>query len=88
MSLQSFLLNLVLPTAEAAEETALDPVLQDLHDSNGDDYKAAINGAHALFQHLAPVLAKSNSAILKGLVGALEDEVNTNAAKNGITFTD
>lgn len=81
-----FIVNIFAPMIELAGEQALDPVLDDLKASNPADYQAAMDGAHALFIHLQPILAKSNSKLLIGLIGALEAEITANAAKNGITF--
>jgi len=85
-AITDFLLKMVLPTAEAALDAALDPILDDLHNSNLSDYTALVTSLHAGFSHLAPVVDKSKSDILKGIVSALEMEVNSNAAKYGITF--
>lgn len=81
-----FLIKMVLPTAEAAMDAALDPLLDDLSNSNLPDYTALVHSLHAAFSHLAPVVAKSKSDILKGIIASLELEVNTNALKHGITF--
>ena len=81
-----FLIKMVLPTVEAAADAALDPVLDDLHKSNPADYTALVTSLHAGFSHLSPVLANSKSEVLKGIVMALETEINMNAAKNGVVF--
>ena len=83
-----FLVNALAPMIESLGAAELDPVLDDLAKSNPDDYKAAMDGAHALFNHLTPALSKSSSKFLVGLIGALEAEITSNAAKNGVTFTD
>ena len=81
-----FLIKMVLPTAEAAADAALDPVLDDLAKSNPADYSALVNSLHAGFGHLSTAVANSKSEILKSIVAALEMEINSNAIKNGITF--
>ena len=85
MKISDFLLGMILPTAEIAEKEALDPILDDLFASNPDDYKAGIAAVKALENHFLPALSKSSSTVLKGLLGALVDEVNENAAKHGVS---
>lgn len=67
-------------------ESQLQNVLQDLHDSNIDDYQAAIQGGDALVKHLKPGVLKSSSKIDDAFLGALEDVILLSASKNGITL--
>lgn len=80
-----FLLGMVLPMSEEAEKEALEPILNDLAKSQPDDYKAGIAAFKALETHFLPALQKSKSVVLKGLIGAIVDEVNANAIENGIS---
>lgn len=67
-------------------ESQLDSVLQDLHDSNIDDYQATIQAGDALVKHLKPGVLKSASKIDDAFIGALEDVIALSAAKNGIAL--
>ncbi len=79
-----FLVNLFSAALQTAGESKLIEILQDLHDSNPDDYKAAITGGHALVKHLVPLVTKSKSKIDDAIINALDDAINQSAAANGV----
>lgn len=86
MNLGELFLNLAGAALGTVAESKLVPLLQDLHDSNPDDYKAAITGGHALVKHLGPLTSKSATKIDDMVVQALDNAINESAAANGISF--
>lgn len=86
MNFGELFLNLAGTALQTVAESKLVPILQDLHDSNPDDYKAAIQGGHALVKHLMPLTAKSTTKIDDMVIAALDQAINESAAANGITF--
>ncbi len=83
----TFLVSALSGTLAAAGESSLDAVLQDLHDSNLADYTAAIQGGHALVQHLKPLVAKSKTKIDDIFINALDQAINMSAAANNVAFS-
>lgn len=81
-----FLLNMVAGTADATIELELEKDLQQLHDNNPTDYEAVIKLEVAAMAKLAPVLAKSKSKFVAGVVNAIEQSFTNSAKTNGITL--
>lgn len=81
-----FLVNLFSAALQTAGESKLEEILQDLHDSNPADYKAAVTGGHALVKHLKPLVLASKTKIDNAIVDALDDAINTSAAANGVNL--
>jgi len=81
-----FLLGTVTGALTSIGESKLEDVLQQLHDSNPDDYKAAISGGNALVKHLQPLVQKSATKIDDAVLSAIGQAVATSAEKNGITL--
>jgi len=79
-----FLLNTLSGALETVGEIKLVEVLQSLHDSNIEEYKAAINGGHALVLVLLPIVAKTGTKIDDAIIKALNEAINTSAAANDI----
>lgn len=79
-----FLLNSLTGALQTVGESKLQDLLQDLHDSNLDDYKATIAAGVALLKHLTPLVEKSKSKIDDAIVGALQDAIKMSAKMNGI----
>lgn len=69
-----------------AGESKLEAILQDLHDSNLDDYKAAIEGAQAFVRHLTPLAAKTDTTIDDMVLSDIQTVITQSATKNGITL--
>lgn len=76
----------IINVAEAAAESKLDAILQDLHDSNLDDYKAAIAGGSAFIKHLQPLAAKTATTLDDEILADLQSIIATSAAKNNVTL--
>jgi len=87
MAKNNFLLNLLAGALEGVGESQLIELLQDLHDSNLEDYEAAIQGGQALVAHLMPLVTKSKSKIDDAILNAISDAIDTSAADNGVSFT-
>lgn len=81
-----FLVELLSGTIAQAGESKLVEVLQDLHDSNLADYKAAIAGGKALVQHLEPLVKKSKTKIDDLVISAIGDAIDLSASSNEISF--
>lgn len=84
--IKDFLLNLGLPLAEEAEKEGVDTLLEKLFASNPDAYKATVFGLSAGFKAFKPTLDASSSKVVKGLVGALADEIRESAEKHGVVL--
>lgn len=81
-----FLVNLFSAALQTAGESKLVEILQDLHDSNKDDYDAAIHGGYALVKHLKPLTDKSKTKIDNAIVDALLDAIQTSANENDVVL--
>lgn len=81
-----FLFNAFSGALETVGESKLIEILQQLHDSNPDDYKAAIFGGHALTKHLVPIVTKSSTKIDDAILGAIQEAVKQSAANNGVVL--
>ncbi len=82
----AFMLKAFSGAAEGVEETFLVSELQQLHDTDLDEYKGAIYGGKALAKGLAkiPFLTKGfGAAMLEGITKAVEES----AAANGIDLS-
>ena len=84
MKINELLLGLLAGALETAGESKLIEVLQDLHDKNPDQYKAAIYGGNALVKALLPVVTKSKTKIDDIFILSLNDAIQTSATNNGI----
>lgn len=80
----NFLVELFSKTIADAGESKLKEVLQNLHDQNEAEYKAAIYGGHALVKRLRPLVEKSKTSIDDAVLGAIDDAINESAKANGI----
>ena len=83
-NIKDLIINSLVSTAEQIGETALVKILQDLHDSKPDQYKAAIFGGHALVTALLPVVAGTATKIDDAIIQALSEAIVTSAAANSI----
>lgn len=72
--------------ADSVIDSKLDSILQDLHDSNIDDYKATIASGNAFFRHLEPWVKKTATNIDDALLADWTDVITKSATKNGITL--
>lgn len=84
--ISDFLVNLLSGAIQTVGESKLKDILQDLHDSNIDDYEAAIHGGDALIKHLQPLVEKSANKIDDAILGALGEALKQSATANGITI--
>lgn len=85
-SFQETLFNLFSGTVESIGESKLVEVLQTLHDTNLDQYKAAIFGGIALTKALAPLTAKSSTKVDDVLVQAIEEALTESAKNNSLAI--
>lgn len=81
-----FLLSTLTGALETIGETKLVEVLQQLHDKNPDQYKAAILGGKAMVTALLPIVQKTGTKIDDAIINALDEAIATSAANNGITL--
>lgn len=84
--ISDFVVSLFSGAIQTVGESKLKDVLQDLHDSNVDDYQAAIQGGDALIKHLQPLVTKSANKIDDAVLGALREAITESAISNGITL--
>lgn len=82
-----FLLNTLSGALETAGGMKLIEVLQKLHDKNPEKYNIAIQSGHDFVAALLPIVEASKTKIDDGIVGALEEAINTSAETNGVVFT-
>lgn len=80
----NFFVNLFSGTIAEAGESKLVEVLQQLHDSDLESYKAAIYGGQALVSKLSPVVAGTGTEIDDAILQAISEAIETSAADNGI----
>lgn len=78
-----FLLGTLTGVLTTVGESKLEAILQDLHDSNEGDWKAAITGGNALITHLQPLVTKSKTGIDDAIVAAISEAIQASAAANG-----
>lgn len=79
-----FILNILAGSLEAAYEPKFITVLQKLHDTNPDAYKAALFGFNAGIKAVQPIVAGTPTHLDDGLVQALAEAVQTSAQANGV----
>lgn len=84
--MKEFFISLLLGTIEQLEETALIAILQNLHDKNLEQYKAAIYGGTALVGSLLPLVQKTKTNLDDIILRGLQDAINQSAANNGINL--
>ena len=82
----NFLIELLSKTVATAGESKLKDILQDLHDSNIDDYQAAIQGGDAFVKHLQPLVDKSKTSIDDAVLLSIKDAIAQSAAANGVAL--
>lgn len=80
------LLNTLAGGLETIGESKLVDVLQKLHDTNPTQYKAAIEGGHALVTSLTPIAAGTSTKIDDAILGAFSDAITASAAANGFSL--
>ena len=61
--MKQFLINFLLGSIEQLEESALIAILQNLHEKNLDQYKAAIYGGNALCKSLLPLVTGTKTNV-------------------------
>lgn len=81
-ALSEFLLGTLSGALETVGESKLEAILQDLHDSNLEDWEAAIQGGEALIKHLLPLVTKSKSKIDDAILNALSEALDASKAAN------
>lgn len=69
---------------ETVAESKLVEVLQHLHDTNPDAYKAAIHGGNALVKALKPITDGTATQLDDAVIDSLHNAIATSAAANGI----
>ena len=79
-----FLLGTLTGVLQTVGESKLEEILQDLHDSNLEDWQAAIEGGEALIKHLLPLVAKSKSKIDDAIVTALSEALQASKDANEV----
>ena len=72
--------------ADAIIDSKLEALLQDLHDSNIDDYKATIAAGNAFFKHLIPLVAKTENTLDDAIVSDWTAVIQKSAVHNGIAL--
>ena len=82
--MKEFLLNFVASSLESIGESKLVEVLQKLHDSNRDQYLAALLGGRALVFALDPLADTTKTQIDDAIISSLKDAINRSALANGI----
>lgn len=82
MNFGELFLNLAGTALQTVAESKLVPLLQDLHDSNPEDWRAAVTGGWALVNHLKPLTSKSSTKIDDMVVSALADAIKESAEAN------
>lgn len=82
--MKEFLLNLLTSTLETIGESKLIEILQKLHDSHPDQYRAAIYGGKALVNGLTPFISGTATHIDDAILKAIDEAIKTSAANNGI----
>ena len=82
--MKQFLINLLLGSIEQLEESALIAILQNLHEKNLDQYKAAIYGGNALVKALLPLVTGTKTNVDDVILRGLQDAINQSAKDNGI----
>ena len=78
------LFNLFAGTVETVGESKLIEVLQSLHDTNLEQYKAAIFGGVALTKALAPLVEKSGTKVDDVFIKAISEALEQSAKNNGV----
>ena len=81
-----FLIATLTGAIESVGESKLEQVLQQLHDSDVESYKAAIFGGHALVTKLGALVAKSTNKIDDAVLGAIDQAINASAKTNNVTL--
>lgn len=76
----------IVSVADKALDSKLEAILQDLHDSNIDDYKATVAGLNAAFKKLQPLAAKTETTIDDAILEDWQELIIVSAAKNGISL--
>lgn len=85
-ALSDFLIKTLLPTIETVGEAKLVDVLQKLHDSKPDEYKAAIAAGQAFIKPLIEYVSKTDTTIDDGFVAVINESISLSAMKNGINL--
>lgn len=80
----NFLTGLLSGMIESAGESKLIEILQELHDKNPAQYKAAIYGGTALVQGLLPLVTGTPNKIDDAILNAIDDAIRISAERNGI----
>lgn len=81
-----FIVSALLPTIEAIGQAKLVDVLQKLHDTDIEKYKATVVAGHVFIKPLKEFVAKTNTKIDDGFVDAIDEAISESAAKNGVVF--
>lgn len=71
---------------EDAAETKILDLLQQLHDHNIDDYKAAIEAGNTFIQHLLPFAEKSELTLADAILADIATVISESAVNNKITL--
>lgn len=82
-----FIATIFASAVEAAYEPKIIALLQKLHDTKPDAYKAALFGFQAGIKELLPLVAGTPTLLDDGFVGAIQEVITTSAATNGIDLT-
>ncbi len=86
MSFLKIALGFIAGGLEKEGERSAEAILQDLHDSNIEDYKACIFGFNAGLKHLLPLVQKSPNNIDDAFFQAIDTAIRKSAANNNITL--
>lgn len=87
MSFGEIVLAALVGTIEPIAEAKIEAVLQTLHDSNEQQWKAAIEGGRALGLALGPIVAKTGTKIDDAILTGILEAVEASAAANGYEFS-
>lgn len=78
--------GLILSSLAAAGKPKALELLQNLHDKNEKDYKAAIYFANAALAKLSDAASKSETTIDDSAVNLAQDIIESSASKNGLAL--
>ena len=83
-----FLINALADGVETVGESKLVDLLQELHDNNPTQYKAAIEGGKALVSVLQPIVSGTKTKIDDAIINALSEALNQSAIKNAASLVE
>lgn len=86
--MKKFFINLLSGTIENVGESQLEEVLQKLHDTDLEAYKAAVYAGRTLVKKLKPLVEKSESKIDDLFLNAVNDALTDSAKANNLELQD